>query len=382
MEFKVKEVGVVEEKSVQEVEQELLQKHEEKLNADREDELNNGSKSPDQELDTQIEDTTPPDNLSDSKNVIESDELTQESVLSFIKNKYGKDITSLDELMAEEESEKMPEDVAAYYKYKKETGRSIDDFAKLQTNYDDVNPDKLLREYLIATEIGLDSDDIDSLMEDYDYDEDLDDESLIKKRKIAKKKTIAKAKNYFNEQKEKYRVPLESGGSSISESDAKELEAYKQYIESSKTYEEEVKRKRDWFTKKTDDVFGSEFKGFEFTLDDKKVTFAPGDATELKKIQSDPQNFITKFLNEDGLMEDAGGYHKALSIAMNPDKFAKFFYEQGKAEATDDVMKKTKNINMSDRRTPEITSKGGVQIKSLDNDSGRGLKIRKRKASK
>ena len=378
MEFKVKEVGVVEEKSVQEVEQELLQKHEEKLNADREDELNNGSKSPDQELDTQIEDTTPPDNLSDSKNVIESAELTQESVLSFIKNKYGKDITSLDELMAEEESEKMPEDVAAYYKYKKETGRSIDDFAKLQTNYDDVNPDKLLREYLIATEIGLDSDDIDSLMEDYDYDEDLDDESLIKKRKIAKKKTIAKAKNYFNEQKEKYRVPLESGGSSISESDAKELEAYKQYIESSKTYEEEVKRKRDWFTKKTDDVFGSEFKGFEFTLDDKKVTFAPGDATELKKIQSDPQNFITKFLNEDGLMEDAGGYHKALSIAMNPDKFAKFFYEQGKAEATDDVMKKTKNINMSDRRTPEITSKGGVQIKSLDNDSGRGLKIRKR----
>ena len=378
MEFKVKEVGVVEEKSVQEVEQELLQKHEEKLNADREDELNNGSKSPDQELDTQIEDTTPPDNLSDSKNVIESAELTQESVLSFIKNKYGKDITSLDELMAEEGSEKMPEDVAAYYKYKKETGRSIDDFAKLQTNYDDVNPDKLLREYLIATEIGLDSDDIDSLMEDYDYDEDLDDESLIKKRKIAKKKTIAKAKNYFNEQKEKYRVPLESGGSSISESDAKELEAYKQYIESSKTYEEEVKRKRDWFTKKTDDVFGSEFKGFEFTLDDKKVTFAPGDATELKKIQSDPQNFITKFLNEDGLMEDAGGYHKALSIAMNPDKFAKFFYEQGKAEATDDVMKKTKNINMSDRRTPEITSKGGVQIKSLDNDSGRGLKIRKR----
>ena len=378
MEFKVKEVGIVEEKSVQEVEQELLQKHEEKLNADREDELNNGSKSPDQELDTQIEDTTPPDNLIDSKNVIESDELTQESVLSFIKNKYGKDITSLDELMAKEESEKMPEDVAAYYKYKKETGRSIDDFAKLQTNYDDVNPDKLLREYLIATEIGLDSDDIDSLMEDYDYDEDLDDESLIKKRKIAKKKTIAKAKNYFNEQKEKYRVPLESGGSSISESDAKELEAYKQYIESSKTYEEEVKRKRDWFTKKTDDVFGSEFKGFEFTLDDKKVTFAPGDATELKKIQSDPQNFITKFLNEDGLMEDAGGYHKALSIAMNPDKFAKFFYEQGKAEATDDVMKKTKNINMSDRRTPEITSKGGVQIKSLDNDSGRGLKIRKR----
>ena len=217
------------------------------------------------------------------------------------------------------------------------------------------------------------------LMDDYTFDEELDDEADIKKIKIARKKTIAKAKKYFNEQKEKYRVPLESSRSSISESDAKDLEAYKQYIESSKTYEEELQRRRDWFYKKTDNVFGSEFKGFEFTLDDKKVTYSPGDATELKKAQSDPNNFIGKFLNEDGLIEDAVGYHKALSIAMNPEKFAKFFYEQGKAEATDDVMRKTKNINMSERKTPEVTSKGGVQIKSLSNDSGRGLKIRSKK---
>jgi len=154
---------------------------------------------------------------------------------------------------------------------------------------------------------------------------------------------------------------------------------YSYLINLSIYYEEELQRKRDWFYKKTDNVFGSEFKGFEFTLDDKKVTYSPGDATELKKAQSDPNNFIGKFLNEDGLIEDAVGYHKALSIAMNPDKFAKFFYEQGKAEATDDVMRKTKNINMSERKTPEVTSKGGMQIKSLGNDSGRGLKIRSKK---
>jgi hypothetical protein len=216
-------------------------------------------------------------------------------------------------------------------------------------------------------------------MEDYSFDEDLDDDSDIKKIKIARKKTIAKAKSYFNEQKEKYRVPLESSGDSISESNSKELEAYKQYIESSKTYEEELQKRRDWFFKKTDDVFGSEFKGFEFTLDDKKVMYSPGDSAELKKIQSDPNNFIGKYLDDNGLVEDAVGYHKALSVAMNPEKFAKFFYDQGKAEATDDVMRKTKNINMSERRTPEVTSKGGMQIKSLGNDSGRGLKIRSKK---
>jgi hypothetical protein len=361
MEFKVKEVGVVDSKSVQEVEQELLKKHEDSFNDDAE--------VASEEV---IENEEPPVEL-------QKEELTEESVLSFIKNKYGRDISSLDELTAVKESEEMPEDVAAYYKYKKETGRGFDDFAKLQVNHDEMDSDKLLRDYLLATEDGLDSEDIEMLMEDYSFDEELDDDSDIKKIKIARKKTIAKAKSYFNDQKEKYRVPLESSGSSISESDAEELEAYKQYTESAKTYEEEISRKRDWFNKKTDDVFGSEFKGFEFTLDDKKVTFSPGDATELKKIQSDPQNFINKFLNDDGLIEDAVGYHKALSIAMNPEKFAQYFYSQGKAEATDDVMRKTKNINMSERKTPEITSKGGMQIKSLDNDSGRGLRIRSKK---
>ena len=362
MEIKVKEVGVIDSKSVQEVEKELLEKHEEKLNEEvASDVVLEETKSAEPEVGLQKED------------------LTEESVLSFIKNKYGRDISSLDELTAAKESEEMPEDVAAYYKYKKDTGRGFDDFAKLQVNHDEMDSDKLLRDYLFETEDGLDSEDIEMLMEDYSFDEDLDDDSDIKKIKIARKKTIAKAKSYFNDQKEKYRVPLESSGSSISESDAEELEAYKQYTESAKTYEEEISRKRDWFHKKTDDVFGSEFKGFEFTLDDKKVTFSPGDATELKKIQSDPQNFISKFLNEDGLIDDAVGYHKALSIAMNPEKFANFFYSQGKAEATDDVIRKTKNINMSERKTPEITSKGGMQIKSLDKDSGRGLRIRSKK---
>lgn len=362
MEIKVKEVGVVEEKSVQQVEQELLEKHEEKLNQEVASEV---APEETESVEPEVE--------------LQKEDLTEESVLSFIKNRYGRDISSLDELTAAKESEKMPEDVAAYYKYKKETGRGFDDFAKLQVNYDEMDADKLLRDYLMATEDGLDSEDIEMLMEDYSFDEDLDEDSDIKKIKIARKKTIAKAKSYFNDQKEKYRVPLESSRDSISESDAKDLEAYKQYIESAKTYEEEINRKRDWFNKKTNDVFGSEFKGFEFTLDDKKVTFSPGDATELKKIQSDPQNFIGKFLNDDGLIEDAVGYHKALSIAMNPEKFAKFFYEQGKAEATDDVIRKTKNINMSERKTPEVTSKGGMQIKSLGNDSGRGLKIRSKK---
>ena len=112
----------------------------------------------------------------------------EEDVLSYIGKRYGKEINSLDELSEREESEELPEDVASYFKYKKETGRGIEDYVKLQRDFDAMNPDSLLREYLQFTEgEGLDAEDIDSLMEDYSYDEELDDESVIKKTKLAKK---------------------------------------------------------------------------------------------------------------------------------------------------------------------------------------------------
>ena len=370
MELKVRAVDAVEEKSVQEVENELLQKHEEKFSEPSE----SSEETPKVEINTTEESVV--------ENTFEVEEtpqeLSEDDVLSYIGKRYGKEINSFDELMTErKESEELPEDVASYFKYKKETGRGIEDYVKLQRDFDSMNPDSLLREYLVATEgEGLDAEDIDSLMEDYSYDEELDDEAVIKKTKLAKKKTIAKAKKYFNEQKEMYKQPLESSPVATSESENEEFQAYKQYIESVKTQQEESDAKRSWFIKKTDEVFTEDFKGFEFSLGDNTVTYSPGDTQSIKKNQETPMNFINKYLDEDGLMKDAGGYHRALAIAMNPDKFANFFYEQGKSEATEDVLRKTKNINMSERRAPEVTNKGGFQVKSVNPDSGRGLKIR------
>ena len=204
MELKVRAVDAVEEKSVQEVENELLQKHEEKFSEPSE----SSEETPKVEINTTEESV-----VEDTPEVEETpQELSEDDVLSYIGKRYGKEINSFDELMTErKESEELPEDVASYFRYKKETGRGIEDYVKLQRDFDSMNPDSLLREYLVATEgEGLDAEDIDSLMEDYSYDEELDDEAVIKKTKLAKKKTIAKAKKYFNEQKEMYKQPLES----------------------------------------------------------------------------------------------------------------------------------------------------------------------------
>jgi hypothetical protein len=349
MEFTVKALDSVEPKSIQQIEAQLIQKKEDN----------------DAGIIPEVIDP-----------ITQQLELKEEDVLSYIGKRYNKEIKSFDELLAErKESEPLPEDVAAYFNFKKETGRGIEDFVRLRKDFDTMNQDEMLMEYFSATEKGLDKDDIQTMMEQYSYDEDIDDDSVIKKAKLEKKKIVAKAKLFFNEQKEKYKQPLESSVVGRSSEDEEDFKAYKQYIKEANTDLESANRKRDWFLKKTDEVFSTEFKGFEFNIDSKKITYTPADATELKKNQITPTNFINKFLDENGLMKDAVGYHRALSVAMHPERFAKFFYEQGVAEATEGTMKSIKNIKMSEHRSPEITNKGGMQVKAVNPDAGRGLRI-------
>ena len=386
MEIKVRELTDVQEKSVQEVEQELLNKHEAQQELKFDDTKGKESEQkpepPEAEVKTEeAQDTVSEEKPEPTEKEITSPELSEEDVLSFIGKRYGKEINSIDELVSKrEESEPLPEDVAAYLKYKKETGRGFNDFAKLQKDYSDLGPDSLLREYYSITEEGLDSEDIDLLMEDFIIDEEIHEPTEIKKIKLAKKKEIAKAKKFLKQQQETYKQPLESRESSAN-ADNNELIEYRQYLESAKTQEEQANHKRQWFVKKSDEIFSTEFKGFKFNVGDNDVVYTPGSASELKKAQETPLNFVNKFLDSNGYLKDAEGYHRSLAIAMNPEKFAQFFYEQGKSQATDDVIRKTKNINMSERTAPEVSTKSGLQVKSVSQPSSRGLKIKSIKRS-
>lgn len=365
MEIKVREVSG-EVKSVQEMENLLLKKHEEEMNGQAEGQL---------QLQLEPEQQQEPVH----NEPIASQEIKEEDVLSYIGKRFNKEIKSFDELMSERNQEELPEDVSAFLKYKKETGRGIQDFLKVNEDIDSLDDDDIIKRYLKSTNTHLDDDDVDIMMDDYRYDEDLDDESDIKKAKLARKKVIAEAKSFLSSEKEKYRVPLESRMGNVSKEEQEEIEAYKQYIAEAKNNEEQVKRRLEWFEKQTNDLFSQEFKGFEFNIEDKLFKFNPGDTAEIKKLHSNPTNFIQKYLDENGMLKDAAGYHKSLAVAMNPEKFAKFFYEQGKAEATDDVTRKIKNIQMSERVAPQSNTREGVQIRELNPDSGRSLKIRSAK---
>ena len=361
-EFKVRDLGEVESKSVQEIESELLKKHEQQATGEQKEEK-------------------PAATVEEEKTGDVSVGIKEEDVLSHIKNRYGKEISSLEELLSQREaSPELPEDVEAFFKFKKETGRGIDDFVKIQRDIDEADPESLLREYYRQTEEGLDDEDINDLIDSkFGYDEDLDEESVVKKQKLAKKRELTKAKKFLKEQQESYKVPLESSKAPDDAKYNEEIKAYREKLEKAKSIEAENQKKSEWFSKKTDELFSDEFKGFEFNINDKKVVFKPAEATELRKSNDTPFNFINKYIGEDGLLKDVSGYHKALSVAMNPEKFAKFFYEQGQADAVGDITKKSKNIDMETRRAPESTNKGGFQVRSVSQSSGNGLKIRSNK---
>jgi hypothetical protein len=379
----------VEQKSRVQVEETLLKEHEEQY-ADSEDKDDSIARVDFRTTGKETTEENEGEEISGLVNEVETlaetpQGIQENDVLSYIKNRYNKDINSIDELFAEKEANpELPEDVSKYLKYKQDTGRGIDDFYELQKDVDGMEDNVVLAKYYESTEEGLDSDDIQDIIEDkFSYDEDLDDEKDIRKIKLAKKRELAKAKSFLNEQKDKYKVPLESSGGGLSGSENEDAVAYKKYVEDSKSITEQNQKRYDFFLDKTESVFNSEFKGFEFSVGDKNISFKPGDAQELKNVQSDVNNFVNKFMDTDGLIADAKGYHKALSVAMNPDKFAKHFYEQGVASAIDNVSRKSKNINMDVRQQSQSVSKNGISIRPVNHsaDNGRGLKIRSIKKS-
>ncbi len=378
MEIKVKDLGAVKEKSRAEIEEQLLQKHEEKFE--------NTAKPTETvekvEVEKEIPATEEP--VAVEKENTPVPELNDTDVLSYIKDRYNKDINSVDELFAEKEAnEELPEDVSAYFKYKKETGRGIADFYNLQKDYSNMDEDDVLANYYSATEEGLDAIDIqDIIVDKFSVDEDVDDPKDVKRIRLAKKRELAKAKKFLNEQKDKYKIPLESSGDGLSAEQQENLNAYKSYIEESQTVEEKQKKRYDYFLNKTGEVFNNEFKGFDFKVGENNITYKPGTSDELKNVQSDINNFVGKFMDKEGLISDAQGYHRSMAVAMNPEKFAQFFYDQGVTNAVDNVSRKSKNINMDMRQAPQTVSKDGMKIRPVGNtDSGRGLKIRSIKRS-
>ena len=269
----------------------------------------------------------------------------------------------------------LPENIEKLVSFMKETGGTLEDYVRLNSDYSNVNEEVLLREYYKKTKPHLDAEDINIILEDFSYDEELDDERDIRKVKIALKEEVAKAKSFLEQTKSKYydEIKLRPG---VTQEQQKAVDFFNRYNENQAAAE---KRHGD-FLNRTKQMFNNDFKGFDFNVGEKKFRYSVKNPSEVAEVQSDISNFIGKFLDKDGNVSDHVGYHKALYAARNADTMAQHFYEQGKADAIKEVAAKSKNITTEPRQTSAgNVFVNGLQVKAISGLDSSKLKIKTKK---
>jgi len=267
----------------------------------------------------------------------------------------------------------LPENVEKLVKFMEETGGTVEDYVRLNADYSNINDDALIREYYKQTKPHLDIEEVNFLLEDnFSFDEDMDEERDIKKKKLAFKEEIAKARKFLEDTKSKYydEIKLRPG---VTQDQQKAMDFFNRYNEEQKMVQDQHKR----FQSNTKNYFNQEFKGFDFNIGEKKFRYGVSDTDGVANTQSDLTNFVGKFLNEKGEVKDYAGYHKAIYAAENADTIANHFYEQGKADAVKDMMAKSKNVS----NEPRVTSTGdvfinGLKVKAISGVDSSKLKIK------
>jgi len=265
----------------------------------------------------------------------------------------------------------LPENIQKVVNFINETGGSLEDYVKLNVDYNSLDEDQLLKEYYQTSKPHLDGDEVAFLLdENFAFDEDIDDDRDVIKKKIARKEELSKAKTYLDNLKSTYYEEIK-GGSKLAPEQKKAVDFFNRYTKENELATQTAEKQTNAFLDKTGKLFNENFKGFDYSVGDKKYRFKVKDAETVKNNQSDINNFIKKFLNEDGVMSDAQGYHKSLFTAMNADSVAQHFYEQGKSDAMKESVSNSKNIKMGARGVHENVkpNDGGWSVRSVDSGS-------------
>ena len=314
----------------------------------------------------------------DSKEVVEKVRATDEGVESPLTVVEDTEKVEQQEVVQERqvvEQKQLPENIDKLVTFMEETGGTVEDYVRLNADYTNVDNTSLIREYYKQTKPHLDSEDVSLLLEDFDYDEDIDEPKEIRKKKIAFKEEAAKAKDFLEGLKSKYydEIKLRPG---VTQEQQKAMDFFNRYNEEQET----VQAKHKDFISRTKNLLNNDFEGFDFKVSDKKFRYGVKNPTQVAENQSDITNFIKTFLNEKGEITDTKGYHKAIYAARNADTIAQHFHEQGKADAVKDVMAKSKNISNEPRQTASgDVFVNGLKVKAISGLDSSKLKIKTKK---
>ena len=270
----------------------------------------------------------------------------------------------------------LPENIEKLVSFMEDTGGTIEDYTRLNADYSLIDENTLLKEYYKKAKPHLDEEEISFIMEDnFSFDQDLDEEREVRKKKLAKKEEIAKAKGFLEETKKKYydEIKLRPG---VTQDQKKATDFFNRYNKQ----QEKAEQQHAQFKESTKELFNDSFEGFDIKVGEKSYKYNIQNRDKVAENQSSINNLVGKFLDTEGNVSDAKGYHKAMYAADNVDKIASHFYEQGKADAIKDVVNKSKNPSDSlARKSQGDVFVNGFKVKAISGADSTKLKIKTKK---
>lgn len=266
-----------------------------------------------------------------------SEQDVEKAVFSFLSEKLGRDINSLDDFNQPQRT--LDERVESIAKFVEETGRDpFDWFAYQALNPSEMDELSAVKTNLRNTYRDLSSEEIDILVQNkYKLDEDLYDESEVKMAKIQLKLDAAEAKGKISEMRDSYKMPQK---------------------QETQTDEQSSIIDDQWISSMSQEVDNLE--AIEFDLGgDKSFTFAIDDdyRADLKEKNARLDEFFDSYVNEKGDWDyDMLSSHRA--VIDNIDDIVRSVYRQGMSDGQRGLVDKAANV---DAKQPSVSGNTNSQ---------------------
>lgn len=272
---------------------------------------------------------------------IDFSKIPEDKILGYLAGKVGKEVKTWDDLVEVREVEKEVEkpvdyaspDVANIDKFVRETGRGVDDYFKVQKDWDNEPNEKVVKEYLKTQYPSLDKEDIEVMYEDYFQTEEVTEDMLDDEKKAIDRKNRSKlvslktkaeeARKYFNSQKEQYKTPL-------------------------KRVEENLDKGKEEWVRGAKGALSSldkiEIDGFSYEIRDK---------SRYDKVFDGIDSLLGTFKNEDGTF-NYGNLVRVITAGMELPKILEEHAKAVKANTVEEEMRKKSNATQDVSKLGEV----------------------------
>ena len=250
-----------------------------------------------------------------------------EVVLQYLSEKLGRDISSFDDLNTTgeqtESNDFASEQLQVINEYVKNTGRTVQDYLNTQTvDLTNVSDDALMKEYLRIDNPNLtDAELNDYMATTYKTDKEAYSERETNAGKVQLMKDAKAARDYFNQVKQDYAMPVKADDPAVSEAE-----------------------RGEWLSQMEGTV--DDLEGLSFSMNDKGDEFIynlDDDARqEIKGYNSNLENFFDKYVNESGDW-DFDALNTDMYILNNIDKIVRGVANQYRSKGTESVINEIKN---------------------------------------